>query len=495
MVGSLGTLGVLAEATVRLHPIPPAWGARLWTFESVAGAAAHVAAILDSTLQPERLVLLGAGRAPRRARRGAGRSGRAAAGRRRGGGVGGEHRRGGAGSGGAPRATGCGARRSRLRAHGRLLEPARRRARQPGGAQARRRAGAPRPLAQAARARRARWRRRAHRRRRGRQRRAPRGASRAGRRRPALEHLARGSGGRAARGAGARRRQPRRGARAAGGEGDAGRLGARGARRCSTSCAASSTSSIPPGSSIPAGSRVACEERVRRHRSAVDGRAAGLRALRDLPSAVPHLPRPGRGDGLAARPSLPDARRRRGTHRSSRRRSRIIWTSVSAAAPARPPAPPACPSASSSRPRAASSSARACGARRRSRYRSAPARAVHAARPAARPCCARCGSTRERGSRRRCAASTSCRPSSGSGRWRRCCRRFPRAERAPLPEVTPARGRGDGRVGLLTGCVQSVFFPHVNAETARLLSAAGWDVVTPRGSRGAAAPCTCTPDG
>jgi glycolate oxidase iron-sulfur subunit len=50
-----------------------------------------------------------------------------------------------------------------------------------------------------------------------------------------------------------------------------------------------------------------------------------------------------------------------------------------------------------------------------------------------------------------------------------------------LPEITPARGPRQGRVGLLTGCVQSVFFPHVNAETARLLSAAGWDVVAPRG--------------
>jgi glycolate oxidase iron-sulfur subunit len=51
---------------------------------------------------------------------------------------------------------------------------------------------------------------------------------------------------------------------------------------------------------------------------------------------------------------------------------------------------------------------------------------------------------------------------------------------ATLPEVTPARGPRRGRVGLLTGCVQSVFFPQVNAETARLLSAAGWDVVAPR---------------
>jgi glycolate oxidase FAD binding subunit len=61
MVGSLGTLGVLAEATLRLHPIPPAWGARLWRFDTVTAAAAHLAAILDSTLQPERVVLVDAG--------------------------------------------------------------------------------------------------------------------------------------------------------------------------------------------------------------------------------------------------------------------------------------------------------------------------------------------------------------------------------------------------------------------------------------------------
>jgi glycolate oxidase iron-sulfur subunit len=51
---------------------------------------------------------------------------------------------------------------------------------------------------------------------------------------------------------------------------------------------------------------------------------------------------------------------------------------------------------------------------------------------------------------------------------------------AALPELTPARAPRRGRVGLLTGCVQSVFFPQVNLETARLLAAAGWDVVAPR---------------
>ena len=51
----------------------------------------------------------------------------------------------------------------------------------------------------------------------------------------------------------------------------------------------------------------------------------------------------------------------------------------------------------------------------------------------------------------------------------------------PLPEFIPARGRARGRAGLLMGCVQRLFYGEVNAHTARLLSAAGWDVVVPRG--------------
>ncbi len=52
---------------------------------------------------------------------------------------------------------------------------------------------------------------------------------------------------------------------------------------------------------------------------------------------------------------------------------------------------------------------------------------------------------------------------------------------APMPEVVPARGRVAGRVGLLTGCVQRHLYPHVNRDTARLLSLAGFEVVIPRG--------------
>jgi glycolate oxidase iron-sulfur subunit len=36
------------------------------------------------------------------------------------------------------------------------------------------------------------------------------------------------------------------------------------------------------------------------------------------------------------------------------------------------------------------------------------------------------------------------------------------------------------RVGMLTGCVQQVFFSHVNAATARVLAAEGCEVITPR---------------
>jgi glycolate oxidase iron-sulfur subunit len=59
---------------------------------------------------------------------------------------------------------------------------------------------------------------------------------------------------------------------------------------------------------------------------------------------------------------------------------------------------------------------------------------------------------------------------------------LPRVPRpgAPLPELIPARGPRRGRAGLLLGCAQRFFYPDVNADTARLLSAAGYDVVIPR---------------
>jgi glycolate oxidase iron-sulfur subunit len=49
----------------------------------------------------------------------------------------------------------------------------------------------------------------------------------------------------------------------------------------------------------------------------------------------------------------------------------------------------------------------------------------------------------------------------------------------PTPAFTPARGQRRGRAALLLGCVQRFVYPDVNAQTARLLAAGGWDVVAP----------------
>ncbi|HEU5027312.1 MAG TPA: heterodisulfide reductase-related iron-sulfur binding cluster [Spirillospora sp.] len=49
------------------------------------------------------------------------------------------------------------------------------------------------------------------------------------------------------------------------------------------------------------------------------------------------------------------------------------------------------------------------------------------------------------------------------------------------PAYIPARGTRRLRVALLAGCAQQVFFGHVNAATARVLSAEGCDVLIPRG--------------
>jgi glycolate oxidase iron-sulfur subunit len=49
-----------------------------------------------------------------------------------------------------------------------------------------------------------------------------------------------------------------------------------------------------------------------------------------------------------------------------------------------------------------------------------------------------------------------------------------------LPELVAARGARRAVVGMLTGCVQSVFFPRVNQATVRVLASEGCDVVIPR---------------
>ncbi|MBX6751481.1 MAG: 4Fe-4S dicluster domain-containing protein [Micromonosporaceae bacterium] len=53
--------------------------------------------------------------------------------------------------------------------------------------------------------------------------------------------------------------------------------------------------------------------------------------------------------------------------------------------------------------------------------------------------------------------------------------------RTRLPALVPATSPRRGVVGLLTGCVQSVFYSEVSAATARVLAAEGYDVVVPRG--------------
>jgi len=57
---------------------------------------------------------------------------------------------------------------------------------------------------------------------------------------------------------------------------------------------------------------------------------------------------------------------------------------------------------------------------------------------------------------------------------------LPRLERSrPLPERIPAQGERRHLVGLWLGCVQRVFFPEVNAATARVLAAEGCEVFVP----------------
>jgi glycolate oxidase FAD binding subunit len=58
MVGALGTLGVLTELTLRLHPRPEAEGTWLATFPSAVAAQVFVGLVLDSTIQPNRLEFL-----------------------------------------------------------------------------------------------------------------------------------------------------------------------------------------------------------------------------------------------------------------------------------------------------------------------------------------------------------------------------------------------------------------------------------------------------
>jgi glycolate oxidase FAD binding subunit len=55
MVGALGTLGILAEFTLRLHPLPESERTWLIVFDSARAAQALAERIVDSPLQPSRL--------------------------------------------------------------------------------------------------------------------------------------------------------------------------------------------------------------------------------------------------------------------------------------------------------------------------------------------------------------------------------------------------------------------------------------------------------
>jgi glycolate oxidase iron-sulfur subunit len=57
----------------------------------------------------------------------------------------------------------------------------------------------------------------------------------------------------------------------------------------------------------------------------------------------------------------------------------------------------------------------------------------------------------------------------------------PAAKLERLPLWSPAKGSRRGLVSLLAGCVQSVFFSHINTATARVLTAEGFDVTVPAG--------------
>ena len=58
----------------------------------------------------------------------------------------------------------------------------------------------------------------------------------------------------------------------------------------------------------------------------------------------------------------------------------------------------------------------------------------------------------------------------------------PRASNGPAPQIperTPAVGEQRGRVGLLLGCVQRVFYPEVHRATVDVLAAEGFEVLAP----------------
>ena len=112
-------------------------------------------------------------------------------------------------------------------------------------------------------------------------------------------------------------------------------------------------------------------------------------------------------------------------------------------------------------------------------------------RPRASGCCARCVFAVFPHPRRLRAALALPQPAR-AGPVRAAAASSRRRGSAPAwPPRAPARPTGRASA-LLTGCVQSVVFGDVNAATARVLAADGYEV-TCRARRGAAARCTRTP--
>jgi len=55
----------------------------------------------------------------------------------------------------------------------------------------------------------------------------------------------------------------------------------------------------------------------------------------------------------------------------------------------------------------------------------------------------------------------------------------PLTRHKPLPEIIPAEGEQQYRVGFLTGCVAQVLYPGINEATVRVLAANGCEVIIP----------------
>ena len=88
------------------------------------------------------------------------------------------------------------------------------------------------------------------------------------------------------------------------------------------------------------------------------------------------------------------------------------------------------------------------------------------------------GSPRSPAPAARSRASPGCAAIAGLAPRRRCARRC-----GACPSAPPRAGTAAGRVALLQGCVQRVFFGDVNEATVRVLAAEGYEVHAPREPR------------